>query len=274
MLALGGLGLMLALGLASPAGAQTPPLGANPSVATPQVPESTDSAATPAAPEQPASVATPAQEEPGQQDEPVEAEAPGEETEGDRTHANEECLHILEDDPEATGTDCEEAPNPLLPETNEIIWGALGFVIVFFFLAKFGLPQIKSTMNARTERIRSDLQAAEDQRNEAETVLAEYRAQLNDARAEAGRIIEEARQAADQIRRDQEANLQTELAELRQRAVADIDAAKAQAMSDLRSDVAQLAIGAAETIVGRSLDASTQNQLVEDYINEIATRRS
>jgi F-type H+-transporting ATPase subunit b len=145
---------------------------------------------------------------------------------------------------------------------------------VFFFLAKFGLPQIKSTMNARTERIRSDLQAAEDQKNEAETLLAEYRAQLNDARAEAGRVIEEARQAADQLRRDQEASLQTELAELRQRAVADIDAAKVQAMADLRSDVAQLAIGAAETIVGTSLDTATQSRLVDEYIDEIAARRS
>jgi F-type H+-transporting ATPase subunit b len=202
------------------------------------------------------------------------AGAQEEPSEPDRTHANEECLHILEEDPEATGTDCEEAPNPLLPEINEIIWGGAGFIIVFFFLAKFGLPQVKSTMNQRTERIRADLQAAEDQRNEAETVLAEYRAQLNDARSEAGRIIEEARQAADQVRRDQEASLQAELAEMRQRAVADIDAAKAQAMSDLRNDVAQLAIGAAETIVGRNLDAATQNQLVEDYINDLAARRS
>ena len=69
-------------------------------------------------------------------------------------------------------------------------------------------------------------------------LLADYRAQLADAKAEAGRIIEEARQAADQIKRDQEARLQAELAELRTRAVADIDAAKAQAMADLRGEVA------------------------------------
>ncbi|HEY8547032.1 MAG TPA: hypothetical protein VIL36_18360, partial [Acidimicrobiales bacterium] len=93
---------------------------------------------------------------------------------------------------------------------------------------------------------------------------------LNDAKAEAGRIIEESRQAADQIKRDQEARLQEELAELRARAVADIDAAKAQAMSDLRGEVAKLAIGAAETIVQRNLDEATQTQLVDEYINSIA----
>lgn len=195
-----------------------------------------------------------------------------EEGEPDIDHASEECIHILEDG--GSIDDCQEAPNPLLPETNEIIWGAIGFIVVFGFIWKFGLPQMRTAMNNRTEKIRGDLQAAEDQRAEADQVLAEYRAQLNDAKAEAGRIIEEARQAADQIKRDQEARLLDELAELRTRAVADIDAAKATAMTDLRDEVASLAIGAAETVVQRNLDADTQTQLVEDYINQVAAQRS
>jgi F-type H+-transporting ATPase subunit b len=190
----------------------------------------------------------------------------------DIDHASEECIHILEDG--GAIDDCQEAPNPLLPETNEIIWGALGFIVVFGFLAKFGLPAMRKAMNDRTEKIRGDIQAAEQQRAEADQVLAEYRSQLNDARAEAGRIIEEARQAADQIKRDQEARLQSELAELRSRAVADIDSAKAQAMNDLRGEVAALAVGAAETVVQRNLDSATQTQLVEDYINQVAAQRS
>ncbi len=192
--------------------------------------------------------------------------------EGDIGHAEELCIETLEGG--GTIDDCQEAPNPLLPETNEIIWGAVGFLVVFFFIAKFGLPAMRQAMNNRTEKIRSDIQAAEDQRSEADSVLAEYRAQLNDAKSEAGRIIEEARQAADQIKRDQEARLQSELAELRTRAITDIDGAKAQAMNDLRGEVAQLAIGAAETVVQRNLDTATQTQLVEDYINQVAAQRS
>jgi F-type H+-transporting ATPase subunit b len=192
--------------------------------------------------------------------------------EGDIGHAEELCIEILEDG--GSIDDCQEAPNPLLPEVNEIIWGTVGFVVVFFFIAKYGLPQMRKAMNNRTEKIRSDIQAAEDQRSEADTVLAEYRAKLNDAKAEAGRIIEEARQAADQLKRDQEARLQAELAELRTRAIADIDGAKAQAMADLRGEVATLAIGAAETVVQRNLDAATQTQLVEDYINQVAAQRA
>jgi F-type H+-transporting ATPase subunit b len=215
--------------------------------------------------------ANPASAQEGDQEQiKEEAEHIAEENGAD--HADAECVATLVDG--GSVDDCQEAPNPLLPEPNEIIWGVIGFAVVFFFLAKFGLPQIKKAMNDRTEKIRSDIASAEAQRDEADQVLAEYRAQLNDARTEAGRIIEEARQAADQIKHDQEQRLQAELAELRQRAVADIESAKAQAVNDLRGEVADLAIGAAETIVQRSLDSATQTQLVEDYINRVAAQRS
>ena len=184
----------------------------------------------------------------------------------------EECIKLAReaDDPEA----CQEAPSPILPAADEFFWGSISFLVLLFLLWKFAYPSIKQGMEARTERIRADLAGAENAKTEAEQVLEQYRAQLADAKAEAGRIIEEARDAADSVKRDHESRLQTELAELRARAVADIDSAKAQAMADLRGEVAQLAIGAAETVVGHNLDEATQVQLVEDYINQVAAQRA
>jgi F-type H+-transporting ATPase subunit b len=198
------------------------------------------------------------------------AGAQEEEGEPEVSHASEECIHLLEEGGEID--DCQKAPNQLVPETNEVIWGGIGFVVVFAFLAWKGVPAIKKTMEARTERIRGDLEGAEAAKAEAQTVLDEYRAQLADAKAESGRIIEEARQAADGVRRDQEARLQTELAEMRERAAADVESAKVQAIADLRGEVANLAIGAAEVVVGKNLDRDTQTQLVEQYIASVANR--
>lgn len=195
-----------------------------------------------------------------------------EEGEPELSPDTEECIHLAEeaDDPDA----CQEAPSPIWPATDELVWGGISFLALLYLLHRFAYPPIKQGMEARTERIRADVQAAETGRSEAEGVLAEYRAQLNDARSEAGRIIEEARQAADQLKRDQAERLQAELAETRQRAINDIEVAKSQAMADLRGEVAQLAIGAAETVVQRNLDANTQNQLIEDYIDRVAASRS
>ena len=104
-----------------------------------------------------------------------------------------------------------------------------------------GRPHRADPRRPRRRRVRSEA--------EADQILAEYQAQLADAKNEAARIIEEARQTADAMQRDLEARAEAEIAEMRQRAAADIEAAKAQAIADLRSEVASLAIGAAEQVV-------------------------
>jgi len=184
-----------------------------------------------------------------------------------KDHATEECAHLLAEG--KTMEDCQAAPNPLLPETNEIIWGVVGFAVVFGAIAWKGLPAIKSTMNARTERIRNDIDSAEAQRVEAQTILDEYKAQLADARTESTRIIEEARQAADEVKTSLNARAESDIAEMRARATADIESAKTQAIADLRGEVANLAIGAAEQVVERSLDRDTNVALVESFINQV-----
>jgi F-type H+-transporting ATPase subunit b len=184
--------------------------------------------------------------------------------------AEKDCIKLLEEGKKID--DCQKAPSPILPATNELIWGTISFVVLFLLLYKFAWPALKSGMDARTERIRSDLDSADSAKSDAERILEDYRTQLADARNESARIIEEARQAADGLRRDQEQRLQTDLAELRERAAADIEAAKRQAIADLRGDVAELAIGAAEVIVQRSLDRDTQARLVDNYIEQVASR--
>jgi F-type H+-transporting ATPase subunit b len=179
----------------------------------------------------------------------------------------EDALHHAED----VVADCIEAPNVLLPEINEVIWGGIGFIVVLLFLFKFGFPAAKKAMTDRTAKIQADLDAAEQAKADAEAVKADYESKVSDAKAEAARIIEEARQGADQLRADQQTRLNEELAAARAQAQADIDAAKSQAMSELRGEVATIAIGAAESVVGANLDRDAQTRLVEDYINRVAT---
>jgi F-type H+-transporting ATPase subunit b len=187
------------------------------------------------------------------------------------TEADAECIKLLVEGGKVD--DCQEAPSPILPATDELVWGSISFVVLFLLMRKFAYPAIKQGMSARTERIRGDLDAADSAKAEAVAVLDRYKADLADAKSEAGRIIEEARQAADALKRDQEARLQTELAEMRTRAAADIESAKVQAIADLKGEVAQLAVGAASVVVHKNLDQATQMQLIEDYINQVSSTR-
>ena len=173
----------------------------------------------------------------------------------------------------AAVTDCAKAPNPLLPATNEIIWGSIGFIVVFVFLAKFGFPAVKQGMNARAERIRNSLDEAERTKTEAQTILDEYQRQLADAKNEAARIVDEARQAADAMRRDLMSKAEAEAQATRERAQADIQTQVERATADLRAQVAQLSVDAAEMVVKNQLtDRDAQLRLVEDYIAQVGTQ--
>ena len=175
--------------------------------------------------------------------------------------------HHVEDELE----DCFEAPKPILPETNEIIWGGSAFLILFVIMVKKGFPAVKGAMDARAERIRSDLDAADQARADAQAVQADYEARLADAKSEAARLIDEARGAADELKVDLAARADADIAEMRTRAAADIESQKAQAIADLRAEVAGIALGAAERVVQSSLDAEVQGRLIDAYIDEVAS---
>lgn len=166
-------------------------------------------------------------------------------------------------------TTCEEAPNPILPEINEVIWAVISFALLFFLLAKFAFPAIRKGLEGREQAIRGDLESAEQARREAEELRSQYQAQLTEARNEAARIIEEARQAADGMRREVQENAEAEAAVARERSQAEIEQSIARARADLQRQVANFAVDLAERVVGQSLDRDAQLALVDQYISEV-----
>lgn len=163
----------------------------------------------------------------------------------------------------------EEEPNPILPEANEIIWGGLAFLVLLFILQKVAFPLIVKSLKAREDRIRGDLESAEQAKTEASQVLDQYKQQLADARNDAGRILEEARTAAEEMRRDLMARAESDAADLRARAQVDIDATVNQARADLQRQVADFAVTLAEKVVETNLDRNAQQGLIDRYIAEV-----
>lgn len=167
--------------------------------------------------------------------------------------------------------DCRKATSLFSPAAPELIWGTIAFAIVAAFLIKYAFPTIKKGMTARTDKIRGDLEAAEQAKEQAEEERRQYEARLSEARAEATRLIESARQDAERVRERLMARAETDAAETRQRAQEDIQLARERALSDLRTQVADLSIELAERIVERSLDRPTQVALVDSYIDAVGS---
>jgi F-type H+-transporting ATPase subunit b len=129
-------------------------------------------------------------------------------------------------------------------------------------------------LEERRQKIQGEMEKAEATRSEADTLLADYRAQLANARDEGNRIIEEARRTADQLRVDLQAKAEQESQQTVTRAQEEIRAERDRVFQELRSQVGEIAVELASKVVGQSLDKSAHERLIDEYIDQVASGES
>ena len=160
--------------------------------------------------------------------------------------------------------------NPLIPSATELVFGLIGFVVIFGALYKVLLPRLQKTLSERTEAIEGGLERAEEAQTEAREVLQQYQAQLADARHEAARLREEAREQGAQIMAEMREQAQAEARRLTESAQAQIQSERQQALTSLRAEVGALATELASRIVGESLeDQARQSRMVDRFLDEL-----
>ncbi len=157
----------------------------------------------------------------------------------------------------------------VLPHPDELIAGILAFLIVFFFVWRKALPSINKTLEARQQAITGQLSEAEEAKREAESLLADYKAQLADAKAEGNRIIEEARAAGEQLKADIVARAEEEASQTLAKAREEAQSEKGRALAEARREVGEISVGLAEKIVGGSLDGKMQQDLIDRYLADL-----
>jgi F-type H+-transporting ATPase subunit b len=160
--------------------------------------------------------------------------------------------------------------NPLIPNLTELVIGLITFAIIFFALWKVLIPRLNQTLAERTDKIEGGLQRAEEAQAEANATLARYREQLAEARHEAARLREEAREQGAQIIAEMREQAQAEARRLVDAAHAQIEADRQQALQSLRTEVGGLAVDLASRVVGESLtDEARQRRIVERFLDEL-----
>jgi len=160
--------------------------------------------------------------------------------------------------------------NPLLPTWPELIIGTIVFFVVFGVLAKMFLPRLMKTLDERHDQIEGGINRADEAQAEAQAVLQQYRAQLDDARHEAARMREEAREQGAAIIAEMRDRAEAEARRITESAQAQIEADRQQALTSLRGEVGTLATELASRIVGESLtDVARQNRMVDRFLDEL-----
>jgi F-type H+-transporting ATPase subunit b len=160
--------------------------------------------------------------------------------------------------------------DPLLPSWPEFIIGTILFFLVFGVMAKLLLPRIQKTLAERTEQIEGGLQRSDEAQKEAQQLLDQYRQQLADARHDAARLREEAREQGAQIIAEMREQAQAEARRVTEAAQAQIQAERQQALNSLRTEIGTLSTELASRIVGESLtDTARQGRMVDRFLDEL-----
>lgn len=163
-----------------------------------------------------------------------------------------------------------EQQNILRVPLDELIIGTIAFAIVFFMLAKFAFPAINKTLEERADAIEGGLQRAEDSQAEAAALLDQYRAQLAEARTEAANIRAQAQAEKTAMIDAAKSEATAAAAAVTERAQAQMEAERAQALTSLRRDVSDLALTLAGKVVGETLsDDARARATVDRFIVDL-----
>ena len=142
------------------------------------------------------------------------------------------------------------------------------FLVLFFLLRLFLWGPIQKTLQARADRIREGLENAEAAKRERAQMQVEVERLLGDARREAAAIAERTTKAAEAAATEIRAQAKVEGDRLRERARTDAEQLHQQALTQLRGEVASLAVLAASRILGKEVDATTHRALIERSLDE------
>lgn len=157
----------------------------------------------------------------------------------------------------------------LIPETSELIAGALAFSIIFFFVWKWVLPAVGRTLEARREAITGQVTAAEKTKEEADQLLADYKKQIANARSEANTIVDEAKATAEAVKGDIVAKAKSEAEGITTKARQEAASERARASTAIRGEISSLSVELAQKASAGAMDEKAHKALVDQFLDEL-----
>lgn len=161
--------------------------------------------------------------------------------------------------------------NFLVPNATFIV-ELIAFLIILWVLNRYVIPYVNKAMTDRQQRIKQQFDELEAAKARAEATENEYRSHLIEARHEAARIREQAREEGAAIVSDMREQAQAEHDRILRHAQQQMDAERQQVVHQLRNQVGGMATTLAGRIVGESLeDDERRARTVERFIADLET---
>jgi len=152
-------------------------------------------------------------------------------------------------------------------------WVAVAFVLLLVIFGYFGIHRtVLTALDHRSGRIKQELDDARRLRDEAASLLADYKARHAAAEREAQDIITSAKEEAERIAAEAKTKMEDFVARRTKSAEGKIALAEAQALADVRAAAAEAAVTAASTVLSQSVKGSVADDLIGKGIGEVRAK--
>jgi F-type H+-transporting ATPase subunit b len=145
-------------------------------------------------------------------------------------------------------------------------WILIAALILLAIVWKRARGALIGTLDARSERIRTELDEARQLHEEARQLLAAYQQKEREARAEAQAIIAHATGEAERIARQAAHDLEQSLARRQRLAEERIAPEEARAVAEIRAIAVDIAIDAARQVIRAGLDERRGAEMIDAAI--------
>ncbi|WP_425805976.1 F0F1 ATP synthase subunit B [Desulfitobacterium sp. Sab5] len=145
----------------------------------------------------------------------------------------------------------------------------LSFLVLFYILRRFAWNPLMNMMEERRNFIESNIAQAEQERQQAEQIKREYQEEMRKARQEAQEVIAKATKLSEERSAEILAGAHEEAEKIKKSALADIERERDLAIAQVKAQVADLSVSVAEKIIRKNLDAKSQEDLIEQFIQEV-----
>jgi F-type H+-transporting ATPase subunit b len=152
-------------------------------------------------------------------------------------------------------------------------WALVALVIFFAVIIYLKVPgTLAKSLDNRAKAISDELEQARRLREEAQELLAEYQRKAREAEAEAEEIVDQAKREAEALTTEAQKRLEDYVAGRTRLAEQKIAQAEAQALAEVRSLSADVAISAAEKILAERVKGEAGAQLIARSIGDVKAK--
>ena len=142
-------------------------------------------------------------------------------------------------------------------------------LVLYFILRKFLYFPIKDLLNKRQDYIMKNVEDSEKNNLKSQVALRDYELKLKEAKKEANEIVDQAKKRADDIVNKSVSDAKKESRKIMEKADKELANKKSMAMDEMKGDMVNIAILAAEKLIGENISTKKDKEIIEKSIEEV-----